>query len=667
MSSSLARFKARPGNHRLRFTSRFVETPLPRITALELVYLGGESPAPEPEPKVVNPRPNLAPDWPKAITRKIHGDFHTGGFVKGVGKDFDPERYVATLADNHVNAICIFAKCHHGYAYYDTNIGTRHPGLDFDLMKAQIDACRKRGIHVWVYFSIAVDELYGSTQARPGEVQKGPFLGVQAGVETPYVKDYTWPMIVECVRDYDIDGFFFDFPGNEEFVQRTIQLIKGIKPGVVIAYNHQWDKPRDQLAKLDILEIESWMHKQTLYHWQYVARYARGAVPLTAMTTRFWTGWGDFGGLADEAMLRYEVASGLANGCAITIGDQLHPYGALEDAAYKRIGTVLETAKKIEPYVIDSEFVPYVALLKQKETDCHALVDAGLHFTIVDAKQDLASYKAVVVPDGSKIEEVYLGKLQRYVEGGGRLFVGGQLTEGMAKLCGVKVMGTAEPSYIRVVREKLPSPPATDLFTYLGVSTVDAVEGTTVLAPLVWTISHGTNHRCSHRQSPPADKVSGHAALTHRHVGKGQVVYTAVPLFDVYASWGYTALRQVFLDAMQKMLPPTERLAEVHSSASLEVSLNRRGNQIIIHLVHCPQSRRVNSSNKEGDYVRRDPIIDGTPTIANAELRLAESFVKNRKISSLLCGTELKPTSREDGVVVVKLPNFQIHAVLLLE
>ncbi|MHC4124429.1 MAG: alpha-L-fucosidase, partial [Planctomycetota bacterium] len=213
---SLSKFKARKGKIKLRFTSQYVETPFPVVSVLRVVYLGGEAPPAKLKPKTVGYRKKLAKDWYKTISRKIHCDFHTGGFIKGIGKNFDADEYSETLKNNGINSIAIFAKGHHGYAYYNTKIGTRHPGLDFDLMKAQVDACHKKGIAVWVYLSIALDEIYGSTTEHT-KVEKNVewrhFQRVNANVDTPYITEYTWPMVVECVRDYDIDGFFFDFPG----------------------------------------------------------------------------------------------------------------------------------------------------------------------------------------------------------------------------------------------------------------------------------------------------------------------------------------------------------------------------------------------------------------------------------------------------------------------
>jgi len=670
--SGLARVGLRPGTRAIRFTSRYVETPFPAVKALQLLFRGGEVPPPKPAPPVFKPRPHLPQDWYKHITRKIHGDFHTAGFIRGIGKDFDIDRYGETLTRSGVNAICAFAKGHHGYAYYNTKVGTRHPGLDFDLMKAQIEACHKRGIVIWVYFSVGVDELYVSTRRQPA---KGRVMSAKIKVETdsPYVRDNLWPMIAEVVRGYDVDGVFFDFAQNEAFVAQTVQLIKDIKPGVVVAYNHQWEKSYDELKKLDVLELESWNHKMPLYHWQYFARYARGAVPMTAMTIRFWKGWGDFGGLTDEAMLRYHAATGLANGCALTIGDHLHPHGRLNPAVYERIGRVYRDAMKIEPYVTDAESIPYVALIRpgkapltKADDSCRALLDAGFHFTVIDDARDPSPFKVVVVPDGSKIKAAQLARLDQYVRNGGRLLVTGKPARELQPLLGVRVESEDGPSYIRIDPKVLSSPPATDLYTYLNVTPAEPDAGTSVLAPLVWQMERGTIHQ-SRRQSPPREEGSGLAAITWRKHGKGQVIYSAAPLLQIYATWGYTPMRQILKDLIHRMVPPAERLAQIETPCPLEVSLNRQGDRTIVHLVHCPMSRRTTSSFNKEDYAHHQPIIDGLPTVSGARLHLARSLVRDRRIRVVPAGTEVKPSQSEPGVVTLEVPDFRISTVLVIE
>jgi len=84
--------------------------------------------------------------------RYVHLDFHTPGFVQ-VGEKFDPVEFGDTLEKARVNAIAIFALCHHGYAYFPSRIATPHPGLQTDLLAGMTEELKKRGIQCIIYFS----------------------------------------------------------------------------------------------------------------------------------------------------------------------------------------------------------------------------------------------------------------------------------------------------------------------------------------------------------------------------------------------------------------------------------------------------------------------------------------------------------------------------------
>ena len=91
--------------------------------------------------------------------RQIHLDFHTSEFIDGVGSQFDPEEFAATLEKARVNSITCFARCHHGWIYYDTQLNPeqRHPHLALNLLQAQIEACHARDIRVPIYTSVQWD------------------------------------------------------------------------------------------------------------------------------------------------------------------------------------------------------------------------------------------------------------------------------------------------------------------------------------------------------------------------------------------------------------------------------------------------------------------------------------------------------------------------------
>ena len=77
--------------------------------------------------------------------RQVHLDFHTSEQIRGIGDKFDPRNLLGPLRKPAWIPSC-FARCHHGMIFYDTDFPGRHPYLNRNLLKEQIDACRKVGI-----------------------------------------------------------------------------------------------------------------------------------------------------------------------------------------------------------------------------------------------------------------------------------------------------------------------------------------------------------------------------------------------------------------------------------------------------------------------------------------------------------------------------------------
>lgn len=51
-----------------------------------------------------------------------------------------------------MNSITLFSKCHHGWAYHPSAANDIHPHLEFDLLKAQIEAAHEIGVkHQFIF------------------------------------------------------------------------------------------------------------------------------------------------------------------------------------------------------------------------------------------------------------------------------------------------------------------------------------------------------------------------------------------------------------------------------------------------------------------------------------------------------------------------------------
>ncbi len=348
--------------------------------------------------------------------RQVHLDFHTAPLIPEIGADFDPAEFSRTLQAARVNSISVFAKCHHGYSYYPTQVGTPHPHLQRDLLGEMVAACHQSGIRVQAYTTVVWDELAWAEHPEWRQIFPDGSLGGRGGPLKPGWKnlcpntgyaDYVIAQIEEVLDLYPVDGIFIDIvryiggpcvcstclqqmqaegidpldeaqryrfslEAERHFMRRTTQAIRAKRPEIAIFYNSrlriEWDGDlgnRPELDDFTHLEIESlpggfWGYSHFPLYVRYFQTYNR---PLIGMTGRFHTAWGDFGGLRNRAALEFECFQALAQGAGCSIGDQLHPRGRLDPAVYQRIGEVYAEVERREPWVQHTQALPDVGVL----------------------------------------------------------------------------------------------------------------------------------------------------------------------------------------------------------------------------------------------------------------------------------------------------------------
>ncbi len=420
--------------------------------------------------------------------RQIHLDFHTSPYCLDVGVDFDADKFARTLQEAHVNAINIFAKCHHGYSYYPTKVGVVHPGLRFDLLGAQIEALHRANIVCPIYVSILWDELAGQQHPEWVIVNKDGRVASRAplsdawgwttlDISTGYA-DYVMDQVTELAKMYEVDGFWFDicFPKpnyspwgqeqmraagvpldddhavwefarrkQERFFARLSQHVKSLVPEATIFYNGTIKRDMRRIVDYAThLEVESLPTSGTwgYLHYPVMVRQARTyGKPTIGMTGRFHNFWGDFGGLKTADQLLYECAVIVAAGGRISIGDQLHPRGSLDPAVYRLVGSAYAKIEKLEPWLVDATPLAEAAVLAlgplnedvdgvgaqspDAEGAIQMFIEMGVQCDLVDAAADISRYRLVVLPDGAAVDETLGAKLNDYVAAGGALIFSG--------------------------------------------------------------------------------------------------------------------------------------------------------------------------------------------------------------------------------------------------
>ena len=342
--------------------------------------------------------------------RQVHIDFHTSEHITGIGAKFDPDRFVTVLKTAHVNSVNVFAKCHHGWSYYNTKIGERHPHLSFDLLRAQIEACKQAGIAIVIYFSIGWDERAAFLHADWREIAPDGTFRCSGGknleptwkymcLNSEYL-DYACDQIRElatafpnadgfwldiihmnecccsnCIRSMDASGLDWQNPEQrqqeayarrERYFEESNAAARLQRPDMPVFHNsgHLPQGDRSVFRHFSHFEIESLPTGGWGYdHFPLSAAYARtiGKAYL-GMTGKFHTTWGEFGGYKHPNALSYECSLMLAYGAGCSIGDQLHPTGDIDDSTYAIIGHAYAEVAKKEAWCTGTELVTDVAL-----------------------------------------------------------------------------------------------------------------------------------------------------------------------------------------------------------------------------------------------------------------------------------------------------------------
>ncbi len=422
--------------------------------------------------------------------RQIHLDFHTSEKIEGIGLDFDRAHWQRTLQAAAVDSITCFATCHHGWAYYNTQVGQRHPQLQFDLLQQQFDACKEIDVNVPIYLTAGVNNM--AAVAHPEWRQLGPdgrltgwaHSNIEPGFfmmcfNTDYL-DFLCRQIEEVVGLFPgCDGIFLDIISQPECVcHRCIATMQsgGLDPlqpedrrqharNVLIEYyrrstaaarknnpempvfhnsGHISQGDNEILPYFSHLEMESLPTGGWGYdHFPVSAKYCQNLPhDVLGMTGKFHSTWGEFGGFKHPNALRYECAAMLAVGTKCSIGDQLHPRARLDQSTYQIVGQAYREVAAKEPWCQQPEPVSDIGLISSaavnRDVDNHrrdnpADVGAGrimleehFLFDILDPNMDFSGRKALLLPDDIRVDEALKARIDAFLAAGGKLILSGR-------------------------------------------------------------------------------------------------------------------------------------------------------------------------------------------------------------------------------------------------
>ncbi len=420
----------------------------------------------------------------RLASRQVHLDFHTSEFMPGVGSKFSKENFQQALKLGRLNSITIFAKCHHSWSYYPTEVGMMHPSLTFDLTGAMIEAAHEIGVRAPVYITVGwssndaenhpewvtrkKDGLISATKwdfhAKPHDTR--PIVSWKDMCPNSGYADLIYAQTREiCDRYADLDGLFYDINYRPPcYCERCVTGMKA--QGLNI--DNAVDAQQYNIAKWQKFTIECtrilrekhpdatiffngggadpytphWHDAQTHYEMEDLpttwggydkmpprAKYfARSGKDYLGMTGKFHTMWGEFGGFKPAPAMRYECAAMLTYGARCSIGDQMHPAGEMDLETYRLIGEAYAYVEQIEPWCFDVEETTRLGIFLSKQTKSdeglvRMLLENQLDFDIVLDSDDLGRFDALILPDEVLLDEVQAARLNNYIASGGSVLL----------------------------------------------------------------------------------------------------------------------------------------------------------------------------------------------------------------------------------------------------
>ncbi len=666
---------------------------------------------------------NYPPVQEDLSTRQVHLDFHTSKDLKNIGAKWDKQAWQNTLKDANVNSINIFGKGHHGYSYYPTKIGTVHPNLDFDLLGQQIEACHEIGVKCPVYFTIGWSVL--DAEQHPEWIIRDKQGESSVSRRTKNLKEndpfptFTWDLLMpegdyldiilaqteELCKNYDIDGFWFDIiPINmlnynesaraqmkkagvnienteevekfhiekiKHFLKSANEVVKKYEPDASIFYNWTSHLSQSFTFKYKLYEYNTSVDLEDLpTTWDgynvFPMRakfFANEGKPMTGMSGKFHTAWGEFGGFKYPNALKYEASSMIAFGANVNFGDQLHPSGLLDTETYRNLKGVFEYVEQIEDYGHGGQHEARVGLWLAYDNNTEQatsllLLETQTNYVVANNMKDWSNLEVIVVPGTPCINAEDALRFEEFIQNEGKLLM---LGEGALKADRKSFVFDVGAEFVEnatydidytVVTDKLSNNVVSSPFlNYMPAFKVELHDGTEVLANIREPYFSRTKaHYTSHQNTPNQLENADHPAVFR----KGNIVVATHPLDKLYQDYGAQIHRELFNNILNLLVERPMVTANIPSCGRLNLLHFPEKNRYVAHLLYASPIQRGNAQ-----------VIDDLPYILNSEVTLdVEKDIKN---VYLIPGNEKVNFKKEGNKIYLTIPEFSCHKAVVFE
>jgi len=637
----------------------------------------------------------------------VHLDFHTSPDIRDVGARFDKAALTKAVRDAHIDLMTVFAKCHHGYTYYPSRVSTMHPHLSFDLLGEQIEAIHAAGAKAPIYITVGwskkdADEHpeWHHRHWRTGvTLSSNPLPSPDAAPDTP-LADCTWVTLCPvgsyrehleaitrevCERYDPSDGIFYDICFFDEACGcdacRAGMRARGMNPE-----RYEDAKAYYILARCELMQhLTGVVHEyakdapvfynggadmnRTEYH-PYQTHYeledlptAWGGydlMPLRAkffekygkhflgMTGKFHHNWGEFGGFKNKEALRYECADMLSVGASISVGDQLHPSGALDESTYRILGHAFDYAGRIERFCEHTRTKTDLAvwLSHRADSDMGAsklLQIMHLEFDVIERAEELSGYRCVLLPDHVSLTAHDSEALRAFVKDGGALIAS---YESIPDGLGIEKLAPSvyDKDYI-----SCPLGDVTTPFLSYSHAYRTRAQGEVLARVHEPYFSRTVAHFCGHKNTPYQTEPADYPAL----VTRGRVLYFAHPVFEAYGTSGSFVLEQYIANGMTYVYEKPIVTEALPSCGRIRLREDINGHFLALHVLYAPPVNRGNVC-----------LLPDFPTLYGVHVTLRG--VRPVRAAVLQPSGEEIPFTQSGDTVTLALPPFSLHALVVL-
>ncbi len=646
--------------------------------------------------------------------RSIHLDFHTMPGIYDVGRDFSGEKFAGVLKKAGVEYITVFARCNLGFAYYPTEIGIVHPGLNggTDLLGEMVSACHGEGIKIAAYFNAGLDHEHAlrhrdwckmNKDGQVAEINRMGHYFRRMCLNTPY-SAHLLGMVEEVMDKYPVDGIFLDcftlspcygaecvegmgkagvdasdeaegwnfcLKITEGFIEEVSRKVKKKNRAANLYFNGLPYRKQPTHIELEVLPTGGWGYDAL--HWQI--RYARTLKkPYFTMTGRFHKSWGDFGGLRPEHSLLFDLYNSIANGGTCSVGDHMHPRGELDKAVYGMVGRVYSEVEKIREFAEDAKPETDMAIIEPNLTKLpgfiidqspvtgasRMLMELKCQFDILDGADGFSGYKAVILPDNVTVDGKMKKNLKSHLDGGGIIissaFSGLSEDRMNFALEEYKIHFDGEednnPVFFKAGKDVSEGLPDMLITVYRQGAKIRPMKGTKSLCRLYKPyFNHASWDMLHENLYTPPEKDTGRPAL----VRCGNIFHFSFPVFSGYfhdAAPAYRTLVKNCLDsAYEKPL-----LRHLGLPSFCQATVTRKENKRMVHLLsYLPELKG------EKMQIIEEPIL-----IKDAAIGLRNGGRKVKKTYLPLSAGELE-FSTEDDYTWVKLDEISGYELVVFE